>query len=87
MPSTLSLCMITKNEQHHLSRCLESVRGLVDETIIVDTGSTDRTVEIGRCYGAQVLDFRWRDDFSAADRKSTRLNSSHMSESRMPSSA
>ena len=58
--------MITKNEQHHLSRCLESVRGLVDETIIVDTGSTDRTVEIGRCYGAQVLDFRWRDDFSAA---------------------
>jgi Flp pilus assembly protein TadD len=58
--------MITKNEEHCLSRCLESVRELVDEMIIVDTGSTDRTVEIARCYGARLLDFAWRDDFSAA---------------------
>ena len=43
---TISLCMIVKNEEMHLARCLDSVAELVDEIIIVDTGSTDRTVEI-----------------------------------------
>ena len=43
---TISLCMIVKNEQRVLARCLESLKGLLDEIIIVDTGSTDRTREI-----------------------------------------
>ncbi|MBW2304034.1 MAG: glycosyltransferase, partial [Deltaproteobacteria bacterium] len=48
----VSLCMIVKNEETTLPRCLESVRGAVDEMIIVDTGSTDSTREIARRYGA-----------------------------------
>ncbi len=63
---TVSLCMIVKNEEEHLPRCLESVSGLVDETVIVDTGSTDRTKEIAASFGAKVFDFDWCDDFSAA---------------------
>lgn len=63
---TLSLCMIVKNEEANLSRCLESVRGIADEIIIVDTGSTDRTVEIAREYGAKIVSHRWEDDFAAA---------------------
>ncbi|HEV8316254.1 MAG TPA: glycosyltransferase [Vicinamibacterales bacterium] len=63
---TLSLCMIAKNEEAHLSRCLESVRGLVDEIVFVDTGSTDRTVEIARSFDARIFHFAWQDDFSLA---------------------
>lgn len=63
---TVSLCMIVKNEEQHLSRCLDSVRGLMDEIIIVDTGSTDKTKEIAAAYGALVYDFTWCDDFAAA---------------------
>lgn len=58
--------MIVKNEEHHLPRCLDTVRGLVDEIIIVDTGSTDHTVEIAKEYTAQVYYFQWQDNFSAA---------------------
>lgn len=64
--ATVSLCMIVKNEEHHLPRCLSSVRGLMDELIIVDTGSTDRTREIATELGAKVFDFPWIDDFAAA---------------------
>lgn len=63
---TISLCMIVKNEEAVLARCLDSLRGLMDEIIIVDTGSTDRTKEIARQYTAQVYDFSWCDDFAAA---------------------
>ena len=63
---TVSLCMIVKNEEKHLPRCLDSVRDLVDEIVIADTGSTDRTVEIARRYTEQVYGFPWRDDFAAA---------------------
>ena len=63
---TISLCMIVKNEEKNLGRCLESIRGLVDEIIITDTGSTDRTKEIARSYTGRVYDFPWIDDFSAA---------------------
>jgi glycosyltransferase involved in cell wall biosynthesis len=59
--------MIVRNEQANLPRCLQSVRGLFDEIIVVDTGSDDRTREIARSLGAQVYDFTWIDDF-AADR-------------------
>jgi len=62
----LSLCVIAKNEEKHLARCLESVEGVVDEIIVVDTGSTDNTVEIAKKYGAKVHFFEWCDDFSAA---------------------
>jgi glycosyltransferase involved in cell wall biosynthesis len=62
----VSLTMIVKNEERNLSHCLESVRGVFDEIIIVDTGSTDGTKAIAREFGAKVLDFPWIDDFSAA---------------------
>ena len=61
-----SLCMIVKNEEKVLARCLDSLSGLMDEIIIVDTGSTDSTKEIARHYTDKVYDFTWVDDFSAA---------------------
>lgn len=62
----LSLCMIVKDEEDHIGNCLNSVKGVVDEMIIVDTGSSDRTVEICKSFGAQVFDFPWNGSFSAA---------------------
>ena len=62
----LSVCMIVKNEERFLGQCLASVKGLADELIVIDTGSTDRTVEIAREHGAQVGHFEWCDDFAAA---------------------
>ena len=66
----LSLCMIVKNEEQALPNCLGGVQGLIDELIVVDTGSTDRTVEIARNFGAKVYHFEWRDDFAAARNES-----------------
>lgn len=63
---TISLAMIVKNEADCLQRCLESVRPLVDEMVIIDTGSTDDTPAIARRCGAKVYSFPWNDDFSAA---------------------
>lgn len=63
---TISLCMIVKDEEGVLARCLKSVSGAVDEIVIVDTGSSDRTREIAREMGAKVFEFVWIDDFSAA---------------------
>jgi glycosyltransferase involved in cell wall biosynthesis len=62
----LSLCMIVKNEAHQLRRCLDSVQELVDQVVVLDTGSTDETVAIAQEYRAQVERFEWNDDFSAA---------------------
>jgi len=64
--TTLSLAMIVKNEEKTLGRCLDSVKDLVDEIIIVDTGSTDKTKEIAKEFKAEIFDFEWIDDFSAA---------------------
>lgn len=64
--NTLSLCMIVKNEEKHLVRCLYSVRDIVDEIIIVDTGSTDQTIDIAKVFGARVFEFPWTGDFSEA---------------------
>ena len=63
---TVSLCMIVKNEEDVLARCLESVTGLVDEIVIVDTGSTDQTREIAKRFTNRVYDFAWTDDFAEA---------------------
>lgn len=63
---TLSLCMIVKNEEKVLARCLDSVAGLFDEIVIVDTGSTDKTKSIAAEYTDKIYDFEWNDDFSAA---------------------
>lgn len=63
---TVSLCMIVKNEENVLGRCLDSLAGLMDEIIIVDTGSTDKTKEIALKYTDKVYDFTWINDFSAA---------------------
>jgi len=69
---TLSLAMIVKDEARHLGHCLASVRDLVDEMVVVDTGSSDETVSIAQAFGAQVHTFPWCDDFSAARNESLR---------------
>ncbi len=63
---TISLCMIVRDEEDVLARCLDSVKGLVHEIIIVDTGSKDHTKDIARRYTSRVYDFTWIDDFAAA---------------------
>lgn len=63
---SVSLCMIVKNEEAVLARCLSSVADLVDEIVIVDTGSTDRTKKIAAEYTDRIYDFKWIHDFSAA---------------------
>lgn len=67
---SVSLCMIVKNEEDVLERCLESVSGLMDEIIILDTGSTDRTREIAARFTDKIFHFPWRDDFAAARNES-----------------
>lgn len=64
--ATISLCMIVKNEEAVLARCLDSIADLMDEIIIVDTGSTDRTKEIAAAYTSRIYDYKWTNDFSAA---------------------
>lgn len=63
---SFSLTMIVKDEEDNIARCLDSAKDLVDEMIIVDTGSNDKTIEICRTYGALVFPFPWQDDFAAA---------------------
>ncbi len=64
--ATVSLCMIVKNEEEVLKRCLESAKGIADEIIIVDTGSTDSTCEIALSMGANLYCFPWTDSFADA---------------------
>ncbi len=64
--ATISLCMIVKNEEKVLSRCLDSIKNAVDEIIIADTGSTDSTKDIAYRYTDKVYDFEWTDNFSEA---------------------
>jgi glycosyltransferase involved in cell wall biosynthesis len=62
----ISACLIVKNEEKTLPRCLDSVKDIVSEIIVVDTGSTDRTVEVAESYGAKIYHFEWINDFAAA---------------------
>ncbi len=67
---TVSLCMIVKNEEAVLDRCLKPAKLFADEIIIVDTGSTDRTAEIAEKYTEHVYKYQWNDDFAAARNES-----------------
>jgi len=62
----LSAALIVKNEERFLEQCLLSIKEIVDETVVVDTGSTDRTKQIAKECGARLHDFKWTDDFAAA---------------------
>ncbi len=62
----ISLSMIVKNEEKHLCECLESVKGIVDEIVLVDTGSSDNTIKIAENFGARIFHFEWINDFAAA---------------------
>ena len=62
--ASISLCMIMKNEEKRLPRCLASVKGLVDEIIITDTGSTDNSIEVAKKLGAKIIIDPWHDDFA-----------------------
>ncbi len=66
MAQRVSFTLIVKNEEERLPKCLASAVDLVSETVVIDTGSTDRTKEIARGQGARVVDFPWQDSFSAA---------------------
>jgi glycosyltransferase involved in cell wall biosynthesis len=65
-PLTLSLCMIVRDEETQIGKALESVKDIVDEIIVVDTGSSDRTREIIREFGGKVIETKWEHDFSKA---------------------
>src|ERR1700722_2065782 len=68
----VSLCMIVRNEADKLAACLQSAAGLMDEMIVVDTGSTDATRDVAAGCGARVVNFVWVDDFAAARNESIR---------------
>ena len=68
--ATISACLIVKNEEKLLPRCLDSIRDLVDEIILVDTGSEDDTLDIARKYGCVIHHFPWQGDFSSARNES-----------------
>lgn len=63
---SVALCLIVKNEEKHLARCLASALPVVDEIVVVDTGSTDRSRQIAEIFGARVFDFAWNNDFAEA---------------------
>ncbi|MDQ0116244.1 glycosyltransferase family 2 protein [Paenibacillus harenae] len=69
---TISLCMIVRNEEQMLGRCLSTVADAVDEIIVVDTGSTDGTLAVATQYTDHIFHFEWIDDFSAARNESFR---------------
>ncbi|PGH84635.1 glycosyl transferase [Bacillus thuringiensis] len=69
---TISLCMIVRNEEKTLEKCLQSIKGVPDEIILVDTGSTDRTLDIAKKWTNHTYSFSWIDDFSAARNESFR---------------
>lgn len=75
LSGSVTLCMIVKNEEKNLPRCLHSLIPIVDEIVIVDTGSTDLTTQIARLFGAQVISFPWNGNFS--DARNASLDAAH----------
>ncbi len=63
---SISLCMIVRDEEHYLEKTLQSVQGLVDEIIIVDTGSVDQTIRVAKKYTNKIFLYKWDHDFSKA---------------------
>jgi tetratricopeptide (TPR) repeat protein len=70
LPGRVSLCLIVRNEEQNLGPCLDSVRDLVADIVVVDTGSTDRTRAVAAERSARVIEFTWCDDFAAARNES-----------------
>ena len=68
----ISACLIVKNEERFLAQCLRSIQPLVDEIVVVDTGSRDQTRQIAAEFGARLFDFKWTGDFAAARNESLR---------------
>ncbi len=68
----LSACMIVKNEEWTIRKCLDSLTDVVDEIIVVDTGSTDQTIPIAKSYGAKIYPYSWDDNFGKARNESLR---------------
>lgn len=66
MNHKISACLIVKNEESCIEQCLKNARNYVDEILMVDTGSTDNTVNLARKYADRILHFKWNDDFSSA---------------------
>ena len=72
---SISLVLIVKNEEENLPRCLESFKDIVQEIVVVDTGSVDKTVEIAKSFGARVEYYEWNNDFAAARNESLKYAS------------
>lgn len=70
MTNSISLCLIARDEEHNIARCIKSAIPFVDEIILVDTGSKDKTMEIAKKLGARVYEIPWEDDFSKARNES-----------------
>lgn len=64
--TTLSLCMIVKNEEKYIAKSIDSVKNIVNEIVIVDTGSTDSTLEILKNYNVKLYNYKWENDFASA---------------------
>ncbi|WP_406542223.1 glycosyltransferase family 2 protein [Clostridium ljungdahlii] len=60
----ITACLITKNEEKNIKKCIESFKEVVDQIIVVDTGSIDNTISIAKEYGAEIYNYVWNDDFS-----------------------
>ncbi|MHB1034266.1 MAG: glycosyltransferase family 2 protein [Pirellulales bacterium] len=74
--TAVSLTLIARNEESNLADCLSCVADLVQEIVVIDTGSKDRSREVARRFGAHVYDFPWCDDFAAARNEALRHASS-----------
>lgn len=72
---TLSVCIIARNEEANLTRCLKSIKSIADEIILIDTGSTDNTINIAQEFNAKIIKFPWNDDFSSARNKALEIAS------------
>lgn len=66
---TLSVCIIARNEEKNILRCLKSIESIADEIILVDTGSIDNTITIAKKFNASIIEFPWNNDFSSARNK------------------